>query len=103
MDRKLRPEPEYRLKRNTRFGNTPNHRDTFYNYKPAPKTAGYLSEQDMFRKTFSSVGVKCEFQQEDKARKERYTAGRLNRRAQRIQGIEARAQQSDLAVDMFDQ
>ena len=102
MDRALRPDPEQKLTLNTRFGRTPGHKDTFGNFKHCPGSAGHLSENQRFRKTHS-VGIKCYFQQEDKARKDRYTAGRLKRRGDRIRTIESQAQANDLKVDMFDQ
>lgn len=103
MDMKLRPNLEEKVQRTTRFGATPTNRDTWGNHRMPPKTAGFISDSERFKKSYSSVGIKCEFQQEDKNRKNMYTAGRLNRRAERIRNIESKAAQADMNIDQFDQ
>lgn len=62
LDRQLRPSEEMVILRKTWFGATPTHKDTFVHFKPQPKTAGALTENERFNNCrTNSVGVKCEF------------------------------------------
>ena len=100
IDAELKPDPNAKLRGKTRFGATPQHKDNFVNFS-APKSAGFLSEEARFRKTHS-VGIKCEFQKDDKAKKQFIEAGRLKRRADRMIKIEEQAAANDQRRDIFD-
>lgn len=103
IDRKLRPDEDARLTYNSRFGATPNWKNTFSNISHPPKSAGFVSEVQRFSRGGSSVGVKCEFQNLEKQRKQRADEGRIHRRRERMKTIESQAVQNDINRDIFDQ
>lgn len=90
------------LKPNTRFSATPVWRSTFVNYHMDEKSAGFISEQNRFRKTSNSLAIKNDFQQEDKMRKQNITENRVSRKRNIFNTFDQKAYNNDVNSDKLD-
>jgi len=91
------------LKPSSRFSATPQWKNTFHHYHQDPKSAGFMSEQDRFRKTTNSLHMKNQFQVDDKARRTMISENRVNRKRQVFGAFDEKAYNNDVTADAFDQ
>lgn len=91
------------LKPSNRFSATPSWKNTFTTFQMDQGAAGYVSEQDRFRKTTNSLHVKNEFQHHDKMRKQAVTDNRVNRKRDMFNAFDQKAYNNDVRADNMDQ
>lgn len=91
------------LKPSTRFSATPQWKNTFTHFHMDPKSSGYISEDERFRKTSNSLHIKNQFQHEDKARRTQVNDNRVNRKRNVFGAVDEKAYNNDVYHDAFDQ
>ena len=83
----------------TRFGAKPAHANTFVNHYASVNTPGFQSEADRFRtgnRNDRTLQMKCDFQQEEKAKKDAIHASKLNEKRNNVERMTAK-------IDIMDQ
>lgn len=91
------------LKPSTRFSATPQWKDTFVHFHMDQKSSGFISEQDRFRKTTNSLHIKNQFQQDDKAKRDKLFEGRVNVKRDKVNAFDNKAFNNDVVFDAHDQ
>ena len=81
----------------TRFGAKPQHPNTFLQHQPGPKTPGFLTEQDRFggMRSNKNLQTKCEFQQQDKFKKQAVAESKVRAKQGNVEALLARIEMKD--------
>ena len=91
------------LKPSSRFSATPSWKNTFENFHMGSGTAGYISEQERFRKTSNSLHVKNDFQQQDKMKRQQLTENRVSKKRNMFNAVDQKSYNNDVLADTLDQ
>jgi Ca2+-binding EF-hand superfamily protein len=91
------------LKPSTRFSATPQWKNTFTHYHMDPQSAGFISENERFKKTENSLHAKNQFQMEDKLKKNKIYENKISKKRDIFGRLDDRAYQNDMNFDQFDQ
>lgn len=105
VTKQFKPEAELKLSTATRFGAKPAHANTFLNHYAGPNTPGYQSEAERFRtnnRAERTLQMKCDFQHEEKAKKDAIHASKLNEKRTNMDRLTSKISLMDQSAMMKD-